>query len=158
MRKNIVTALIFTSGITLGAIASEVAENGLYKFVAGDPIMASEVNANFDYLLQKVTILEAKLASYERDGTLDPVIGSWSCAAADGSSGFIVFRDTGGYSETGVSIFNGWASAWARASEGIYIITGNGKDTSSITFTNQNSNMHVVPDRSFLDTLDCVRS
>ena len=89
---------------------------------------------------------------------MDPVIGSWSCVADDGSSGFLAFREGGGYSESGVSIFNGWASRWARGAEGVYIITGNGTDASNITFTNENQNMHVVPDRDFLDTLDCTKS
>jgi len=158
MKRNVILSSIFTLGIAVGAIASEIAENGLYQFNSGDPILASEVNANFTYLLQKITILEAKLASYESNGTLDPVIGSWSCIAGDGTSGFIVFRDGGGYSESGVSIFNGWASAWARAAEGVYIVTGNGQNTSNITFTNNNYNMHVVPDRDYLDTLDCTKS
>ena len=158
MKKSIFITSIFSAGIVFGAVASEIAENGLYLFNSGDPILASEVNANFDYLLQKITILEAKLASYESNGTLDPVIGSWSCVAGDGTSGFIVFRDGGGYSESGVSIFNGWASAWARAAEGVYIITGNGQNTSNITFSNNNYNMHVVPDRNYLDTLDCTKS
>lgn len=158
MKKNMVVILFFLSGLGIGSVASELAQNGLYIFKSGDPILASEVNANFDYLITKVTILEAKLAAYEKNGTLDPVIGSWSCVSNRGTSGFIVFRDNGGYSQNGVSIFNGWASAWARATEGVYIITGNGSNTSNITFSNSNTNMHVVPDRDYLDILDCARS
>jgi len=158
MKRQALIILIFFIGTIASVIASELAENRLYIFEPDTPIIAEEVNSNFEYLLQKINILEAKLAAYESNGTLDPVIGSWSCVAGDGTSGFLVFRDGGGYSESGVSIFNGWAAAWARAAEGVYIITGNGQNTSNITFSNSNNNMHIVPDRDYLDTLDCTKS
>ncbi len=150
--------IVFLLGSVVGVMASELAESGLYTFEPDTPIIAAEVNSNFEFLLQKISILEAKLAAYEGNGTLDPVVGSWSCVAGDGTSGFLVFKDGGGYSESGVSIFNGWAAAWARATDGVYIITGNGQNTSNITFSNSNNSMHVVPDRSYLDTLDCTKS
>ena len=65
-KKSLLLA-IFGMGVITGVIAKEVSENGLYIFKSGDPIVASEVNANFDFLLQKIVILEAKLASYERE-------------------------------------------------------------------------------------------
>lgn len=158
MKKNFATALVFSTGLALGAIASEVAENGLYEFKAGDQIIAEEVNSNFNYLLQKITILEAKLASYESNHTLEPVVGSWSCVSDGGGSGFLVFKENGQFSESGVDVFNGIASAWSHAAGDVYIITGNGTNQVTITFSNANENMRLVPDRYYMDKVNCVKA
>lgn len=158
VNKNTIIASVFLAGAAIGAFASEVAESGLYLFKPGDPIMASEVNANFDVLLQKISALEAKLASFESDHTLEPVVGSWSCLSDEGNSGFLVFEENGRFSESGVDVFNGIAAAWSHASGDIYIITGNGTNQVTITFSNENQSMRLVPDLSFKDKVTCTRT
>lgn len=50
---------VFLLGGALGAIASEQLNNGLYQFKAGDNIVASEVNANFTLLNNKIEEMKA---------------------------------------------------------------------------------------------------
>ncbi len=100
-----------------------------------------------------------EVISFQSEGIpLNPAIGSWSCTSDGGRSGFLVFEENGRFSESGVDVFNGIASAWTQAAEDIYIITGNGTNQVTITFSNSNENMRLVPDRDYMDKVNCVRS
>ena len=58
MNKKVLTIVIFSAGCAVGAVASEIASNGLYVFKSGDSIVADEVNSNFEFLNKRITIIE----------------------------------------------------------------------------------------------------
>ncbi len=92
------------------------------------------------------------------DGLLDPVVGGWSCTNDNETKGNLVFREDGRFSETGVDVFNGIASSWVHVTQDIYIITGNGTDNVSIEFSNNNESLVLVPDKTFMDTVNCEKT
>ncbi|MBK8187849.1 MAG: hypothetical protein IPK77_11755 [Cellvibrio sp.] len=96
--KNILLLAVFFVGACFGAVASEIAKNGLFVFRAGDPILASEVNANFDLILKRIEVLESTLGINSIEKT---IVGVWDCTGDSPSTIYIVFRADGIYSEIG---------------------------------------------------------
>ena len=74
MNKKTLIPAVFLCGMAFGALASEIASNGLYIFKSGDPILASEVNSNFDLLynmIEEVKLLDLVTnTSYYCDGDI----------------------------------------------------------------------------------------
>lgn len=163
MRKWTPWILTLALGIGIGASVASELKNGLYVFKSGDPILASEVNANFELLHAKIAALETKVARYEATGVLDPIVGAWSCTPEGaGSAGFAVFKADGGLASDGVRVYNGIPSSWARVSANLYLATGNGGGNRlNVTFSDANSKMRVVREILVLSPLDtplnCVR-
>ncbi len=146
MRKWTPWFLTLALGIGIGASVASELKNGLYVFKFGDPILASEVNANFELLHTKIAALETKVARYEATGVLDPIVGAWSCTPEEaGLAGFVVFRADGGMASSGVRLYNGIPLSWARVSANLYLTTGNGEGNRlNVTFSEANSKMRVV--------------
>lgn len=54
MKRIVYVSLGVALGISTSAIASSRLPNGLWQFIAGDPISADEVNANFALLADRL--------------------------------------------------------------------------------------------------------
>ncbi|CAA0110320.1 Uncharacterised protein [BD1-7 clade bacterium] len=111
LNRNTLLIATFAIGTTVGAIASELASNGLYVFKAGDSIVAAEVNSNFDLLYSKMEALRKRSVT----NILDSYPGSLECAGDDNSIGNIRFNVDGTISSN--TIYAG-ATEWAHA-EGV---------------------------------------
>ncbi len=95
----------FLAGVILSsAFAGAAAANSnlitntideLWVFVAGDPVIASEVNENFEYLDLGIVENESRITDLESW----PLLGSWSCQlSGDLSDNFVMeFSNTGGH-------------------------------------------------------------
>jgi hypothetical protein len=120
VNKTGVVASTFLLGIALGAIASEVAYNGLHIFEPGDRIYASEVNANFDYLLRKIELLESKINPPSEDELIGEIIGSWNC----GIDQSLIFDASGTFNQIGMYLGNGRKYSWLKFDDDTVSLTG----------------------------------
>lgn len=104
MNKKIFISAIFSAGVAIGAVASEVASSGLYTFKSGDPIVASEVNANFELLSNELAEMKA---------TAFILNDSFDCEGDDGGRGYFGLWANNTVPENDIYIQNGTATQWS---------------------------------------------
>ena len=148
MNKKYVIASTFIIGTAFGALASEMAINGLYIFKAGDPIVASEVNSNFELLNKRITTLEKTQVITEK---------WWDCTGDEGGYASFVL-DAGGsiyYNEslTPTQDSTAWTYSYENAT---FTLNSTQEYTASITSIDASS-IRVVPEDISLESFTCNR-
>lgn len=148
--KKIVLPAVFISGITLGVGASEIANNGLFVFKSGDPIIASEVNANFEYLNTKIEEIKAFSVVTNK---------SFTCDGDQGGHG--EFRLNGNKTIENNDIFpiGGPATNWDYSVKtGKFTLNTTPATLLSISYNYDEAHyvLRIVPENSALESFSCI--